>query len=190
MKLNKSICLGLGIALVLFLTILSMTAELNAEELSWKFFESESGRFSILMPGMPSFSSKESISPVGVIGEHLYCFENGVITVSASFTDLPGLAAIFGGWKRIYRESSRAFLDEVKGQEVSAKNIALDAYQGKELIYQTEKEYGKARFFLIGKRLYVLQASVPCDEKNRSLIDLYLDSFKPIYRKIRNKHHT
>lgn len=170
--------------------VLSLAGSLvSAGALSWKPFISKQGRFSIMMPGKPAFTSKTSQSPVGEIGENLYCFENGIITVSAQFTDLPGLAAIFGGWGRIYRESRKAFLAEVGGDEISARNVIIDAYRGKELIYRTSTDYGKVRFYLVGKRLYVLQASVPHQEGDRAMIDYFLESFQPIYRNVKTRHH-
>ena len=97
---------------------------------------------------------------------------------------------MFGGTNRIYRKSSEAFLTEVKGKTLSMKDIKIDAYRGKELVYKTATEFGKARFILIGKRLYVLQASIPTVTEDKSAIDHYLDSFKPIYRCSKRKHHA
>lgn len=157
---------------------------------AWQRFTSEEGRFSIMMPGHPTMSLKRDETPVGEVISRIYTYENTTISLTAEYSDLPGVAVIFGGRKRIYSKSRDAFLEDAKGHEVASLDIRFGAYRGRELIYETATQYGKARFILIGKRLYVLQAAMDKGVEDKSPIDRYFETFKPVYRKGRGHHRS
>jgi hypothetical protein len=170
--------------------LLAASTPSHLDVATWREFTSKEGRFSVRMPGRPTMSLKRDETPVGEVVSRIYTYENTVISLTAEYSDLPGVAVIFGGRKRIYDKSRDAFLKDAEGHEIASLGIRLDAYRGMELIYETATQYGKARFILIGKRLYVLQAAMAKGADDRAPIDRYLDTFKPVYRKGRGHHHA
>ena len=167
---------------------IGLSSNVNAEELKWKPFVSEEGRFSVLMLGEPTYTETDEPTPVGSIRENLYSYEHGPISLDAEYSDLPFLAALFGSRSRIYNEIFKEFVKRKKATEISVDPFTFDAYRGKVLIYETSKRYGKLWMLLISRRIYILHASVLKDYPNKSLIDFYINSFKPIYR-IAREHH-
>lgn len=172
----------------LFLAAFSAPLHLDVDV--WQKFTSKDGRFSIRMPGRPTLSLKRDETPVGEVVSRIYTYENTVISLTAEYSDLPGIAVIFGGRKRIYSKSRDAFLDDAKGSEVLFDDMRFDAYRAMELIYETSTQYGKAWFILIGKRLYVLQAAMNKEIVDKSPIDRYFETFKPVYRKGKGHPHA
>lgn len=126
-------------------------------------------------------------TPIGAIDENRFIFENGYLELAVEYTDLPGLAVIFGGRGKIYRNSVEAFLEDVGGRKLKNHTFTLDAYEGKEISYETDTHVGKARFLLIGNRLYVLHAAVTKSHRGDGIIEYYLESFEPIYRDHRRR---
>ena len=183
----------MNILKLLFLTAsitsaLAMSFNVNANELEWKTFVSEKGRFSILMPGEPKYTAKDEPTEVGPIRENLYSYNNGPLDLDAEYSDLPFLAALFARRSRIYNEITAEFLKRMNGTQISLEPISFDAYRGKLLTYETEKRYGKLWMLLISRRIYVLHASVPKDFSDKLFMDFYFDSFKPTYKTAREHH--
>jgi hypothetical protein len=154
----------------------------------WTPFTSKEGRFSILMIGTPHSSQSETSSPVGVVKEHLYSAECGAIMLDAEYANLPALAALFGGRSRIYRDVVGEFMQREQGTELGFATFVKDAYRGRVLTYEAKGRFGKLWMLLISRRLYVLNASVPRDYPDKSVIDVYLDSFQPIYQGAEESH--
>jgi len=147
----------------------------------WTPFVSKEGRFSVLMIGAPRSSQSNIATPVGTVNEYLYSTECGAIMLDAEYANLPSLAALFGGRSRIYRDVVGEFLQREQGTELGFAKFVKDAYHGRVLTYEAKGRFGKLWMLLISRRLYILNASVPKDYADKSVIDVYLNSFQPIY---------
>jgi len=172
-----------GFAAILFVFFLVNSASVCAAELKWDRYASFDGQFSVMMPGPPEFRTGVNNTPIGNIGSNIHEYETGTIDLTVQYSDLPKLAIFFGGRRSIYRKSRKAFLEDVQGERISYDKFWLDGYFGRELSFETLTRFGKVRFLLTGRRLYVFQASVPKEISDRSLIDYYLDSFRQMYKK-------
>jgi hypothetical protein len=179
MRFLKSIPIVL---IVLLCTALSSTA--SSRELSWRPFVSEEGRFSVLMPGSPTSSTTTVPTEVGNVGQHLYSCECEPLTIDAEYSVLPALAALFGGRSRIYRNIVEEFVKREHAKEVGFESMTLDAYHGRVLSYETPTRVGKVFMLLISRNVYVLNASAPRDYPDKSFIEHFFKSFRPIYRDI------
>jgi len=168
---------------ILFILFILGTVSAHAGGLKWQEFSSAAGNFTVQMPGEPSYQLKTDKTPVGHIGEHLYTYKNKTLTLTAEYSDLPGIAVFFGGHKTIFKKSKEAFLKSVKGEQVSFTPFKQDGCDGSELVYGTATRFGKVKFLLVHKRLYVLQASILKGESDRSALDRFLKSFRQEYRK-------
>ena len=161
-----------------------------AEKYDWQNFHSSEGRFSILFPGRPTTYQKSKHTKIGDVGEHFFTFKDDQLTLTVEYTDLPSIAAIFGGRHTIYDKAKDGFLKSTNGREISFVNISVAGTRGKELTYATPTRNGKTFFLEVGKRLYVLQASMIKKVTDTSPINKFLHSFKPIYRQERDYRGT
>ncbi len=171
----------LAAGIVLFSTVAQ-------SEPQWTKFVSKEGRFSVLMIGTPLASQSNIATPVGDVKEHLFSAECGTIMLDAEYAVLPSLAALFGGRSRIYRDVVEEFLQREQATELSFVTFAKDAYRGRVVTYEAKGRYGKLWMLLISRRLYVLNVSVPADYPDKSVIDVYLNSFQPVYRGAEQSH--
>ena len=166
---SRGPCLGLAF---LGLTLLFTTA---LEASTWKVFTSAEGGFSILMPGNPELHENIHKSFVGAIRENTYSATTKDGGYSVEYSDLPGLAVDLAGSGTILDKAKAGVLKDNGGAETSFNSISLRKHPGKELSFQIPgKDSGKARFFLVEKRLYVLVAT----SSNLVHVETFLNSFK------------
>ncbi len=146
----------LGVVSVAF-AVLGPTA---LEAARWQIFTSARGGFSIVMPGTPELHEKVHRSLVGAIQEHTYSVATGDGDYSIEFSDLPWAAVGLGGPGMIFRRAKEGLLRDNGGTETGFSAIELHEHPGRELSFRIPgKESGKARFFLVEQRLYVLVAT-------------------------------
>ena len=181
MQKKKIICFAILCALI-FVPTSNLLSKTKANP-NWQKFISGVGKFSVLMPSNPVYSKKSDHSPVGTIGENIYTYKGKTLLLTAEYSDLPSVAVIFGGHNKIYNDAEKSFLKDVRGKEISYKELKMDAYNGREFVYKSPKRQGKVHFFLIGKRFYVLQASTTKILGDIEAIDKYLKSFQTINNK-------
>jgi hypothetical protein len=159
-----------------------------ADDLQWKPFVSQEGSFSVEMPGSPICTEKDEPTPVGPIRENLFSVECGGIVLDAEYSILPNIAALFASRNRVYREVIQEFLKRMNAREVAVGAFTLDAYHGRILTYETSERFGKLWMLLVSRRIYVLHASVSRAAVDRSPIDYFFSTFKPIYRMPKELH--
>lgn len=144
---------------------------------NWQNFSPPDGGFSVSMPGKPNLTQSVHKSFVGAVKENTYTVKFGKTTYSASYSELPGIAVSLGGSHTIFNKARDGLLKEAGGTENSFNEIRLGGSEGRELTFSTDSgAAGKAKFFLIDKRLYVLVASGPTGAAAR--VDRFLNSFK------------
>ncbi|PIU57241.1 MAG: hypothetical protein COS89_04995 [Deltaproteobacteria bacterium CG07_land_8_20_14_0_80_38_7] len=164
------------------------TESIYAKDLEWDKFVSKPGKFSILMPCEPVFSTEVEHSSVGNIHEMIFSCSKQGITFVVEYSDLLAIAVYLGGEHVIYKNSRKAFLKDVNGEKVALETIKIKwGFIGKELTYRTATDLGKVRFILAGKRLFVLQVYAEQKKYDEDLFDEFLDSFKQKYKKLK-KH--
>ena len=158
-------------ALVSFTLLVTIALEASG----WKAFTSTEGGFSVLMPGNPKLHEDAHKSFVGVIREHTYTVTTRDGDYSVEYSDLPGIAVDLGGSGTIFNKAKEGVLKDNGGAETHFSSISLRKHPGKELNFQVPgKDSGKARFFLVEKRLYVLVAT----SSNPGNVEKFLNSFK------------
>lgn len=164
--------------LVLFIAFGLSTASENAwSQGKWQTFSSPAGDFSVLMPGTPQLTQSVHKSFVGAVKESTYTFKAGNTTYSASYSELPGIAVSLGGSHTIFNKAKDGLLKESGGTENGFKEISLGTSEGRELSFLLDGGWaGKARFYLVEKRLYVIVASGPTSAS--AAIVKFLNSFK------------
>ncbi|MDL1871621.1 hypothetical protein FBR05_05405 [Deltaproteobacteria bacterium PRO3] len=148
-----------------------------AAEAKWQTFTPPEGGFSIAMPGKPQLTQSVHKSFVGAVKESTYTIKAGGVTYSASYSELPGIAVTLGGSRTIFNKAKDGLLKEAGGSENAFNEISLGKSEGRELSFTLNGGgAGKARFFLVDKRLYVIVASGPTGAA--AGIGKFLNSFK------------
>ena len=143
----------------------------------WRSFTSPAGDFTVLMPGKPQAIETVHKSFVGAVKETNYTITSGGVTYSASYSELPGIAVSMGGSGTIFKKAKEGLLKEAGGTENSFTETSLGNSEGRELNFTLNGGgTGKARFFLIDKRLYVVVASGPAGAE--ATVSRFLNSFK------------
>ncbi len=146
-------------------------------EAKWQTFSPPAGDFSVSMPGKPQLTQSVHKSFVGAVKESTYTIKAGGVTYSASYSELPGIAVALGGTHTIFNKAKDGLLKEAGGSENAFDAISLGKNEGRELSFTLNGGgSGKARFFLVDKRLYVIVASGPASAA--AAMGKFLDSFK------------
>ena len=176
-------------ALFLFATLLVVTCSFGAasddgKEPSWRLFKSQAGRFSVEMPGTPAEKETQRKSFIGTITSRLFLAkdQNGEYTVT--YSDLPRFAVSFAGHNTVFSHAKGALLMETLGKEQSYEDATLNSIRGKRLVYDLPDPAGtgtdmrgEAYFFLVARRLYVIDANVPLG-RTRTDANHFLSTFK------------
>jgi hypothetical protein len=151
-----------------------------AMAVDWQTFTSQAGGFSILMPGTPTLHQSAEKSFVGTIGVNLFELTSSKGQYSVEYSDLPGIAVDLGGHKTILDKAKEAFIKDNGVMEMSFTDIAFHGHPGKALNFQVKDSgaIGKAYFYLIKKRLYVLAASHAPTAGKPQNIQQFLNSFQ------------
>jgi len=147
-------------------------------------FVCSEGGFSISMPGEPILEQVNHKSFVGNVKEYSYKFENETEKYTSSYTELPGVAFDFMSNDALLNKAKKGLLKANGGRQVSYKNIAVAGNRGTELTFQLPPENngsetgGKARFYIVGKTMYVLVMVSIRGDDGEALIDRFLNSFR------------
>lgn len=160
-----------------------------ADEEGWIQLSSKDGGFEILFSGIPAYKRTLKDTRVGEVEENLFELSTDDGDFAVEYTDLPGIAVLLGGTKAILRKVKGELLKNEKGRELEYFRMEQDDERGAELAYRTKTRLGRARLFLVDKRLYVVVASVDEARGDRRVINKFLDSFSFLKRKFQRKPH-
>lgn len=152
-------------------------------------FDSSEGGFNIWMPGKPTLQQVHHKSFIGDVKENTYTLKTKTEEFDVSYTDLPGIATVFESAKALFTKAKEGLLKDVGGEEIRFEKITFEGKEARELTFQIPSKgnpglaVGKARFYLVGKRLFVVVASTTKGAKGNALLDRYLNSFQLLPQK-------
>lgn len=121
----------------------------------WKAFKSGPAHFSTVFPSTPKASSSQTDSPIGAVTTQIYTSTVAWGSYSVAYTELPGAAVRFASDK-VINEAREGILQDAGAQQQDWVPIT----GGNELTYRAAKKQGWSQIFLVGNRLYVLDARV------------------------------
>jgi len=153
-------------------------------EAEWQTFTSRAGGFTVLMPGIPTFTATTAHTVVGAVIENLYSLETPGATFSVEYTDLPGVATFFESDDDLYDDAKEGMLKRTGGKLISYYGIEQVGITGKEIECEIPAagklplQRLRASFLLKEKRLYVPSIIIPGGTKDDPLFARYLDSFR------------
>lgn len=135
--------------LVLFLGAVALAAP------PWKPFTSVQAHFSGVFPGPPKVTRSQTESPIGAVVTQIFTASAAMGSYSVAYTELPGAAVRFASDK-IISDTRAGILQDAGAQQQSWTSVN----GGYELAYRAPKKQGWSQIFLVGNRLYVLDARV------------------------------
>ena len=145
----------------------------------WKEFRSAQGGFVVLLPGEPSFDRKAMATDFGSIDMHMYTVTTDSMYCSVAYYDVP--TGVNKSADVLLDDTCSGFLKGASLTEKAERRaIALGAHPGRELI--GESADGSfllmARYYLVGKRIYLVMVGTAIADASKPEIGQYLDSFR------------
>jgi hypothetical protein len=120
---------------------------------AWKEFRSTEGAFRGVFPGAPRVSHSQTSTPLGAVDTKVYASTSPKGSYAVAVTELPGAAVKFASDK-VINDARAEILKDARAVELSWTEVN----GGRELAYQSAQWRGWCQFFLVGNRLYVLDA--------------------------------
>jgi hypothetical protein len=155
-----------------------------AEEKGWEQFSSETGGFSVWMPGEPMEQTQQQATAVGDIELTMFQVVEADGVYAVGFNDFPEewINMVDNDSDTLLSSSAQGAFGAIGGEIETMEDITLSGYPGKEAMAMAS--YGgvdltvKGRFYLVENRLYQVFAAVSSETASLEDIDLFLSSFE------------
>ena len=143
----------------------------------WPTFTSTEGRFSVLMPGMPTEKTETVDDEQGPYTSHLFSWREdperiyfiGWVDYEPDF-DFNRLAEM---------EANRDnFVKGVNGKLLSSHRVNIDGYPVMEFTTETAEKIFKSRVYIVGRRPYQIVIGSPKGIDDSAHIERFFNSFK------------
>ncbi len=139
---------------------------------AWIPFSSAEGQFSVLFPGTPEEKTQKEKNDTS----HTLTLVSGQEVYIIGWTDYdPNLEL---GTLLDADRNRDDFMKEVKAELVSSKLIKLGNNPGMEFTSQSATRLFFSRFYVVGRRAYMMSISVLKGQEKSSSISKFLSSFK------------
>ena len=160
----------------LFITSCSLQEKINLTE-----FSSKEGRMSVLLPGVPNESIKTLNSDVGTIDLHIFDLDKGDIYFAVSYSDYPDSLVKSLSVSKHLDNAREGALANTMATLTAEEIIEVEGYEGRLLSAKIGEDYAlRAKFFLVGNRLYQLIIVTNKNNLYSSHIKEVIDSFKSL----------
>ncbi len=173
--------------LVASLIMLTVALALKAQEHSggvrdggvrdgWVKFTSETGRFSVLMPELPTDKSDTVQSDHGPYTTHLFVVKGtqsvfliGWVDYDASFN--------FNAQSELDANRSN-FIKGINATLINSRAVTVDGYQCLEFTAETAETIYRSRVYIVGRRPYQLVTGTAKGMDDAANVDRFFESFK------------
>jgi hypothetical protein len=143
---------------------------------TWSTFTSETGRFSVLMPGKPTDSSKTVDSQPGPYTTHLFVLRNGSDVFVVGWVDYDPR---FNFERQAELEANRDnFVKNLNATLLETRNVKIDGFQAIEFAAETEDRIFRSRVYLVGRRPYQIIIGSPKNLDDSVKVNKFFNSFK------------
>jgi len=142
----------------------------------WKEFTSREGKFSVIMPGEPTYTTQTAPTKEGMVQIHMFLIGHGVMAYGIIYNDVPG--AIADVQKYLDERRNGAVLTS-KGTLISEKKISIEGHPGREIKLKTaDNMQYTGRLYFIDGRFYQVIVTAPAEVNAEAVSAKFLDSFK------------
>jgi hypothetical protein len=141
----------------------------------WVTFNSEPGRFSVLMPEIPPDKSETVQSEHGPYTTHLFVVREKSVFLIGWVDYDPGFN--FNPTSELDANRDN-FIKGVKATLINSRSLTLDGYQALEFTAETTDTIFKSRVYMVGRRPYQLVAGTAKGLDDSRNVNSFFDSFK------------
>lgn len=154
-------------------------------ELDWRELSVPEGRFAVLLPGKPRHESRALNTAAGALTMTMYSFSLKQGTMGVAYTDYPA-AALAAEHGRAQMDAARdALLRNIQGGVRLEEDIGIAGFPGRQVYAEgragAEGALLKARFVVVGSRLYQIAYVGAKDGVAMADIDMFLTSFRLLH---------
>lgn len=148
----------------------------DPKDAGWIRFTSEIGRFSVLMPEMPTDKTETTQSEHGPYTTHLFIVRDTQNVYLIGWVDYD---PSFNFNKQSELAANRDnFVKGIKATLVSTRPLTIDGYQALEFVAETSDRIFKSRVYMVGRRPYQIVIGYPKDQEDELTTNRFFNSFK------------
>jgi len=143
----------------------------------WPTFTSTEGRFSVLMPGLPTEKTETVDDEQGPYTSHVFTWREDPLRVyRIGWVDYE---PDFDFNRLAEMEANRDnFVKGVKGRLLSSRRFNIDDYPAIEFTVETEEKILKSRVYIVGRRPYQIVIGSPKGVDDSAHVERFFNSFK------------
>ena len=151
---------------------------------SWQEYTSQSGRYSILMPGKPKEQTQSLDSTARTLNMYTATFEDRAGAYLVAYVDYPADMIRSGSEDYVLDGAVQGGVANVNGKLARQQEISLGEFPGREVELDSPTRgaqpalHIKARYFLAGNRLYQVLVIVQQDQGLPDSAQKFFDSFR------------
>lgn len=158
------------------------SAETSSAYAGWVEYISDPMGFIVMVPQPMVYSMEKQTTAAGETDIHYFMAEMGAVTYGVVCNDFAAGFEAKVDPKEFLDKGVKGFIDSLAGTVTAEREVTLDAHNGREITMTGTSAgtalFGKARFFLIGNRLYQLAYIAEQGKEDIAAVDHFLDSFK------------
>jgi hypothetical protein len=142
----------------------------------WASFVSEEGRFSVLMPDIPTDQTETVDSAHGPYTTHLFVIKD---TTSVYLIGWVDYAPSFDFDKKAELEANRDnFVKGISATLINTRPTIIDGYAAIEFTAETADRVFKSRVYMVGRRPYQIVIGSPKGLDDTANVNRFFNSFK------------
>jgi len=146
----------------------------------WVHFNSEEGRFSVLMPQTPTDKTETEQSQHGPYTTHLFIVRDTTSVYLIGWVDYD---PSFNFKRQAELEANRDnFVKGINATLLTTRPTVIDGYSAIEFTAETTDRVFKSRVYMVGRRPYQIVIGSPKDMDDSALAKKFFNSFKVALR--------
>jgi hypothetical protein len=146
----------------------------------WVHFNSEEGRFSVLMPQTPTDKTETEQSQHGPYTTHLFVVKDTTSVYLIGWVDYD---PSFNFNRQAELEANRDnFVKGINATLLTTRPTVIDGYSAIEFTAETTDRVFKSRVYMVGRRPYQIVIGSPKDMDDSALVKKFFNSFKVALR--------
>ncbi len=151
---------------------------------SWQEYQSQAGRYSILMPDKPKEQTQSVNSAAGTLEMYIVSVENQSGAYLVAYVDYPADLIRSGQENDILDGAVQGGVANVNGKLTRQQDFPLDTIPGREAEFDAPAQgaqpatHIKSRYFLVNNRLYQVMVVAPQRQGLPDAAQKFFDSFK------------
>lgn len=148
----------------------------NVDDGGWVRFNSELGRFTVLMPEIPTDKTETTQSEHGPYTTHLFIVRDTKNVYLIGWVDYD---ASFNFNRQSEMDANRDnFVKGINATLVSSRPLQIDGYQALEFTAETSDRVFRSRVYMVGRRPYQIVVGMPKDDEDTVTVNRFFNSFK------------